>query len=103
MRATLEKARGRQMRIVLDVLKIANRHRGDVVLGEQREPFRGRLRRRLARDFAVDDRHMLALCLGGLEFGRLDRKSVVWGKSVSVRVDLGVRRIIKKKKNTKQE
>src|SRR3546814_20566551 len=28
-----------------------------------------------------------------------DRKSVVWGKSVSVRVDLGGRRIIKKKKN----
>src|SRR3546814_4546146 len=55
MRATLEKARGRQMRIVLDALKIANRHRGDVVLGEQREPFRGRLRRRLARDFAVDE------------------------------------------------
>src|SRR3546814_12104459 len=26
-----------------------------------------------------------------------DRKSVVWGKSVSVRVDLGGRRIIKKK------
>src|SRR3546814_19747121 len=30
---------------------------------------------------------------------RRDRKSVVWGKSVSVRVDLGGRRIIKKKKN----
>src|SRR3546814_14774304 len=29
-----------------------------------------------------------------------DRKSVVSGKSVSVRVDLGGRRIIKKKKNT---
>src|SRR3546814_14707631 len=29
-----------------------------------------------------------------------DRKSVVSGKSVSVRVDLGVRRIIKKKKKT---
>src|SRR3546814_16534494 len=29
-----------------------------------------------------------------------DRKSVVWGKSVSVRVDLGGRRIIKKKKST---
>src|SRR3546814_17835695 len=29
---------------------------------------------------------------------RIDRKSVVWGKSVSVRVDLGGRRIIKKKK-----
>src|SRR3546814_12141060 len=27
----------------------------------------------------------------------VDRKSVVWGKSVSVRVDLGGRRIIKKK------
>src|SRR3546814_20244403 len=30
--------------------------------------------------------------------GRLDRKSVVSGKSVSVRVDLGGRRTIKKKK-----
>src|SRR3546814_16298133 len=30
----------------------------------------------------------------------LDRKSVVWGKSVSVRVDLGGRRIIKKKQKT---
>src|SRR3546814_17523142 len=29
--------------------------------------------------------------------GRLDRKSVVQGKSVSVRVDLGGRRILKKK------
>src|SRR3546814_11265265 len=32
----------------------------------------------------------------------LDRKSVVSGKSVSVRVDLGGRRIIKKKKKTKK-
>src|SRR3546814_17922117 len=32
--------------------------------------------------------------------GWQDRKSVVWGKSVSGRVDLGGRRIIKKKKNT---
>src|SRR3546814_17709896 len=31
-------------------------------------------------------------------FSQADRKSVVSGKSVSVRVDLGVRRIIKKKK-----
>src|SRR3546814_18614916 len=31
-----------------------------------------------------------------------DRKSVVEGKSVSVRVDLGGRRIIKKKKKTKK-
>src|SRR3546814_17215509 len=35
--------------------------------------------------------------------GRIDRKSVVQGKSVSVRVDLGGRRIIKKKKNTTRE
>src|SRR3546814_15157786 len=33
---------------------------------------------------------------------RADRKSVVEGKSVSVRVDLGGRRIIKKKKHTTQ-
>src|SRR3546814_13806583 len=31
-----------------------------------------------------------------------DRKSVVWGKRVSVRVDLGGRRIIKKKKTKKR-
>src|SRR3546814_14618453 len=31
---------------------------------------------------------------------RRDRKSVVWGKSVSVRVDLGGRRLIKKKNIT---
>src|SRR3546814_15333065 len=34
--------------------------------------------------------------------GGLDRKSVVSGKSVSVRVDLGGRRIIKKKKENQQ-
>src|SRR3546814_16687697 len=34
--------------------------------------------------------------------GSQDRKSVVEGKSVSVRVDLGGRRIIKKKKETKR-
>src|SRR3546814_12195432 len=35
---------------------------------------------------------------GGIERSIPDRKSVVKGKSVSVRVDLGGRRIIKKKK-----
>src|SRR3546814_13647061 len=34
-------------------------------------------------------------------FSSTDRKSVVSGKSVSVRVDLGVRRLIKKKKKQK--
>src|SRR3546814_11500876 len=38
----------------------------------------------------------------GLSSGTIDRKSVVSGKSVSVRVDLGGRRIIKKKKITHQ-
>src|SRR3546814_11359894 len=39
-----------------------------------------------------------------LEMGQAERKSVVLGKSVSVRVDLGGRRIIKKKNNIiKQE
>src|SRR3546814_13129405 len=45
----------------------------------------------------------------GLDFGHVginvpspDRKSVVEGKSVSVRVDLGGRRIIKKKKKKRQ-
>src|SRR3546814_17424015 len=38
---------------------------------------------------------------GGCGPGGGDRKSVVWGKSVSVRVDLGGRRIIKKKKQSK--
>src|SRR3546814_11621565 len=32
-----------------------------------------------------------------------DRKSAVWGKSVSVSVDLGGRRVIKKKKNKKKK
>src|SRR3546814_12059787 len=39
----------------------------------------------------------LALRACWLDRGRSDRKSVVEGKSVSVRVDLGGRRIIKKK------
>src|SRR3546814_16283373 len=45
---------------------------------------------------------------GGVGLGKthlmhaVDRKSVVSGKSVSVRVDLGGRRIIKKKQRTKQ-
>src|SRR3546814_11894122 len=37
-----------------------------------------------------------------IENGR-DRKSVGWGKSVSVRVDLGGRRAIKKKKKKKRQ
>src|SRR3546814_20820273 len=44
---------------------------------------------------AAPDR--FALAVGGFNLLRtIDRKSVVWGKSVSVRVDLGGRRIIKK-------
>src|SRR3546814_12260390 len=35
----------------------------------------------------------------GLTAGQVDRKSAVWGKSVSVRVDIGCGRILEKKKN----
>src|SRR3546814_15480055 len=38
----------------------------------------------------------------GLRVARIDRKSVVWGKSVSVRVDLGGRRIIKNKTDVRK-
>src|SRR3546814_12103749 len=38
----------------------------------------------------------------GKDRNRIDRKSVVWGKRVSVRVELGGRRHIKKKKKKKK-
>src|SRR3546814_18909779 len=38
----------------------------------------------------------------GLNLTEADRKSVVWGKRVSVSVDLGGRRIIKKKKKIEE-
>src|SRR3546814_16962200 len=41
--------------------------------------------------------------ISGGRIDRRDRKWVVWGKSVSVRVDLGGRSIIKKKKHEKDE
>src|SRR3546814_20484024 len=46
-----------------------------------------------------DKRREKLAALGLPDTGEKDRKSVVSGKSVSVRVDLGGRRIIKKKKN----
>src|SRR3546814_15136194 len=47
-----------------------------------------------------DRRYIAFQRVGNLWFEPpVDRKSVVWGKSVSVRVDLGGRRIFKKKKN----
>src|SRR3546814_19184551 len=62
--------------------------------------------------FGEDAAQLAALCrdyrIGGLVIGLPrnmdgDRKSVVEGKSVSVRVDLGGRRIIKKKKKTHKQ
>src|SRR3546814_15828771 len=41
-------------------------------------------------------------CCHTSQSGVRERKSVGWGKSVSVRVDLGGRRIVKKKKNKKK-
>src|SRR3546814_11090507 len=89
----------------------------DLVLGLAVPDHRGRAAGRLVdapvlrRDHAAAD-HRPAHCRPGEpgsprpEADRHpavgDRKSVVWGKSVSVRVDLGGRRSIKKKK-TKQQ
>src|SRR3546814_13689620 len=66
-------------------------------------PFRSRrLRRRQHRDRQEPQRRQEQRpprVLGGMgQRAPADRKSVVKGKSVSVRVDLGGRRIIKKKK-----
>src|SRR3546814_20572163 len=55
--------------------------------------------RREPRGQGVDHRARIVDAQGGLRHVG-DRKSVVSGKSVSVRVDLGGRRIIKKKKQT---
>src|SRR3546814_17767378 len=51
----------------------------------------------LARGRASADQLLCVQLYGPDRLSRLDRKSVVSGKSVSVRVDLGGRRIIKKK------
>src|SRR3546814_15862697 len=53
------------------------------------------------RAVAVDDDHLPALAQCGAQPPQEDRKSVVEGKSVSERVDLGGRRIMKK--NTTQQ
>src|SRR3546814_14315947 len=59
-------------------------------------------RRRVAGEWGRGDRrHRLPHRPAGTPIADADRKSVVEGKSVSVRVDLGGRRIIKKKINIK--
>src|SRR3546814_16878502 len=55
-------------------------------------------RRGIHNDAAEQLRERLAATVA-VDFDTADRKSVVEGKSVSVRVDIGGRRIIKKKKN----
>src|SRR3546814_20140330 len=64
-------------------------------LGHQREHARARLL------IGLTDQ-LFEMVQERLAEAKRDRKSVVSGKSVSVRVDLGGRRIIKKKTNTKQ-
>src|SRR3546814_16125554 len=72
----------------------------------------GRLERGRVVDAIAGHRHGHTIALQGLDDAQLvlgidtrvhreDRKSAVEGKSVSVRVDLGGRRIIKKKKQTR--
>src|SRR3546814_19696401 len=72
-----------------------------VVAGDARAGFDHALaerERRVGIRTAGQERRYVGRQVGvvGLE----DRKSVVWGKSVSVRVDVGGRRIIKKKSKT---
>src|SRR3546814_15173817 len=52
------------------------------------------------RRAGADPQHAASRRSGRSDRGSVDRKSVVKGKSVSVRVDFGGRRIIKKKKRT---
>src|SRR3546814_198190 len=68
-------------------------------------PFRLQHRRRRTGVVAARNRRPVAACRGRNRVGRHagqglreDRKSVGWGKRVSVSVDVGVRRVIKKKK-----
>src|SRR3546814_16827604 len=90
-------------------------HDAQFRLGEQLEEVR-------ARRFEADFQHVVGHCLDLVDHAQLDlevvaagaayrplaplrdllgdRKSVVEGQSVSVRVTLGVRRIIKKKKES---
>src|SRR3546814_14001757 len=49
----------------------------------------------LHRFFGVDRRR--AKAVAGMAQGAIERQRVVWGKSVSVRVDLGGRGLLKKK------
>src|SRR3546814_11901503 len=82
--------------------------RGDEGLGEPGKEALDRGGRRLwvldHRDVAdmVEDLRLRARDSGFEDGEAADRKSVVEGKRVSVRVDLGGRRIIKKKKDKQQ-
>src|SRR3546814_11258352 len=72
---------GDQLALSGDALDVRGRPRGHDTVGE------------------TGDRGIDEIGATQSEFAGRDRKSVVEGKSVSVRVDLGGRRIIKKKKN----
>src|SRR3546814_14624605 len=52
---------------------------------------------------AMEQANELGLNLVEVSPNAEDRRSVVWGKSVSVRVDLGGSRTMKKKKERKEE
>src|SRR3546814_18547885 len=73
---------------------------GRLVEQQQVRPAINHQRQRQACLFATGERFDLLHRTVAAEVEadeEVDRKSVVWGKSVSVRVDLGGRRIIKKK------
>src|SRR3546814_11474876 len=86
-------APGQQGRVLVARHRLADTelHGGELCLVESRvHGMPPRLRTTRPRRKLIDAR-------GGLPPGRAGRKRVVSGKSGSVRVDLGVRRLIKKK------
>src|SRR3546814_18473999 len=75
------------------------RHRAEESAGDHRRVLRSVMRSlpRLLSQGEGNPRRISERCAAGDALSSPDRKSVVSGKSVSVRVDLGGRRIIKKK------
>src|SRR3546814_17594528 len=100
--STVRRVRSMSCSGLADGLDMLEDHVGCDHSVEQRDPREPVGHRRAARPLDEDDD--LASLEGGNLGVRQDRKSVVEGRSVSVRVDLGGRRFnIKKKQQIKEE
>src|SRR3546814_17717054 len=70
-------------------------YQASLIVNQLHPPFNN-AKARKAVLYAVNQEKFMA----GMGYAKEERKHVVWGKSWSVRVDRGVRRIIQKKKQT---